>query len=283
MYKKGTPAREAADHIHQSAINATRSFWNQYLEIDLLILSTPHGVALSHDFALYLDATAGGKADIQPEAVQGTVSVHNISLDTNLTLNLLNHLADTHAITGIQVSPDLADIDNLHWGEVIPLLLLQEMYAQKPLKHIILSQPLRRHEDGGTHMIPELLSLGHAMRQWMDDRPERIGLVVSGDLSHTHEATGPYGYSPTAEWMDKTLGYWAQDPYQREKYLLEVAADFQPTAQSCGFTGFVLLQSVLCTDEDWKGTVWVNRNATYYGMMVASFERASDASVQIGK
>lgn len=35
---------------------------------------------------------------------------------------------------------------------------------------------------------------------------ERVVVVISADLAHTHSADGPYGYSPAAQPFDRACG-----------------------------------------------------------------------------
>jgi aromatic ring-opening dioxygenase LigB subunit len=80
----------------------------------------------------------------------------------------------------------------LRWGEVIPLLIIDNAESTSR-RHIILSHPLRRYTES-PDMIPELLWLGRSLLEWAKSRPERIVMVISADLSHTHRPDGPYGY-----------------------------------------------------------------------------------------
>ena len=128
------------------------------------------------------------------------------------------------------------------------------------------------------------------------DSPECVGILVSGDLSHTHRADGPYGYSNASAAFDHAVrDVWAQQPCSPtgEQALLHEARNLQPEAMSCGFTGLVMLHGVLCGGDgsnppietrgdgtqrenlrsQWISNVVVNRNATYYGMMAATFQR----------
>ena len=58
-------------------------------------------------------------------------------------------------------------------------------------------------------MVPELLSLGADVFAHLDALPQRVVVVVSSDLAHTHLASGPYGYSAAAEPFDEAVGAWA--------------------------------------------------------------------------
>ncbi len=45
--------------------------------------------------------------------------------------------------------------------------------------------------------------IGKALYDNLERLPQKIAVIVSADLAHTHEASGPYGYSPAAEPFDR--------------------------------------------------------------------------------
>lgn len=112
-----------------------------------------------------------------------------------------------------------------------------------PFPVVVMTQPTRRF-DYTLDMIPELLTLGNNLYTLLDKMNERIFVVISGlnsllylltlsgDLAHTHEADGPYGYSPAAEPFDEAMGAWASTLDREE--LLVTAASYEDDALSCG-------------------------------------------------
>ena len=284
--------RPAAENIHRAAASAAQ-WLDQVIQPDYILLSTPHGVALSNDFAMYLDATASGSASIGGDAWHANASrqvkLSKILLAPDLVSELLADWLYGKNVTGVQVSADPDSDATLHWAEVIPMLLVP---PRADRRHLILSHPLRRY-DHGPEMIQELLDLGSVLFDWMEARPERFAVLISGDLSHTHRPDGPYGYSNTSEPYDRAIGTWAANPCHPDhaKELLTTARNLQPHALSCGFTGFVLLHGILCYGgssaaaaarrntldrplESWEATVLVHTNATYFGMAVAQYKRS---------
>jgi aromatic ring-opening dioxygenase LigB subunit len=277
------------------------------IDPDLVFLSTPHGVVLSHDFGIYLNAHGSGSAEIgldlhSNDTSPYTVTLSPLTLAPNMALDLLDHLHRAFFmpnVTGVQTP---SDQNLLAWAEVIPLLLIPRRHDLSrhrvpPLRqHLIWSHPQRRHDVAAlANLIPELLRLGQVVGDWLDALPASVAVVISGDLSHVHQDSGPYGGAPAiAQQMDAALGQWASNPCHETSSLLKTAAALQPTALSCGFTGFVLLHGMLCggsdtittgswqrkaaPTRDWTSRVLVNRNVTYYGMMVAQFTRDSSDS-----
>ena len=306
----GTAARRAADKVANAArIGAT--WLDRVVQPTILLLSTPHGMEVTNDFVLYQGSTGHGHVDLGQDLHNNKTDrkhrrvllPHNVLLSPELTKDLLDStLLDGQNVTGLQNFADSEPMP-LRWGEVVPLLLLSlehhhqnnntnstptastdkndkvhfssSIPSAQDRQHMILSHPLRRYTEAPT-MVQELLSLGRSIRAWADQRPEDIAILVSADLAHTHRADGPYGYSPASARFDAAVGAWADDPIRNSHWLLEEAAGLQTKAQCCGFTGMVMLHGALSgngEDNMFDSMVLANQNATYYGMMVALFQR----------
>ena len=293
-----TPEREAADAIAKGAASVGKWF-GETVNPDLIFLSTPHGIELTNDFGLYLGSKASGTATIGGDLHNASHPSYNVRLPSillapELSQTLVNETSKNRLnVSGILVSADDSEDEPLHWGEVIPLLLIprrnRSSYASaaiaqnKQRQHVILSHPLRRYTEAAAELVPELLHLGRWLGKWMEQLPRHVGVVISADLSHTHQADGPYGYSNTSALFDAAVNRWAQDPcsHDGQNSLLVEARDLQVDAKSCGYTGLVMLHGMLCsccTVTEWVSHVAVNRNATYYGMMAAQFQRETSPS-----
>ena len=308
--------RRAATRIAAASRRVGHLFLHEHVDPEVIFLITPHGIALSHDFGVYLGEKAWGYADIgadlhRPNSTQYRVSLPDpIALAPVLAQDLLDYIIEESStgrnmnVTGIKTSADESQNMPLQWAEVIPLLLVLDddnknigttttqtatiPSAPVQRQHIIWSQPLRRFgEYEGADMVKELLRLGQTLFDWMEQRPERMAVLVSADLSHTHRKDGPYGYSATSQPFDDFIGKWAhKDPCRNAKVLLEQATTLQPTALSCGYTGMVMLHGMLCgedrrqLDRCWVSKVLVDKNVTYYGMMAAMIKRVDKVKAE---
>ncbi|KAL8611900.1 hypothetical protein ACOMHN_033645 [Nucella lapillus] len=159
----------------------------------------------------------------------------------------------------------------LRWGEVIPLHFIPGLSRTKV---VVISQPSRRYKED-VSMIPELLKLGGSLFGLLESGSGRVVVVVSGDLAHTHQASGPYGYSNASEPFDQACGQWVQT--LDVDTLVVTAASFVDRALSCGYMGFVMLHGMMSAagkgTADWASSLLVNHHPSYYGMMVAQFIR----------
>jgi aromatic ring-opening dioxygenase LigB subunit len=259
--------------VHAAAIKAGEYIAS--LHPDVIFLSTPHGVALSNDFAMYTNSLAAGFAAIggdlhNASVVPYKVPLNSTRMDSNLTSRLISELGGDSANVSALASFADSEPQALRWGEVVPLKLIPSSTLSRA-RLVILSQPLRRYTDA-EGMVPELQRLGAATFRTLDALAERVVLLISSDLAHTHLASGPYGYSPAAKPFDAAIGRWATDPLGHAPALLKEAAGLEAHALSCGFTGLVMLHGALLAEKPrWSPHLLANRAPTYYGMMVATF------------
>jgi len=276
--------QKVARQIAEESRTVGKIFLDEYINPDVVFLVTPHGIALTDDFGIYVGKTASGYADIGIDLHEKNntyrVNLPTIPLDPEMALDLISNLEQSN-VTGIKTSADDSQDTPLQWAEVIPLLFVNTTNVRR--RHLIWSQPLRRYgTKEGTDLVGELLRLGRKLFVWMEKRPERMAVLISADLSHTHRTDGPYGYSATSQPFDDSIHSWITSPCQNANFLLHRATNLQPQALSCGYTGMVLLHGILCGRRNtvkWDSHVFMNHNVTYYGMMAALIKRVSHPDV----
>lgn len=79
----------------------------------------------------------------------------------------------------------------------------------------------------------EDVETGRDIGSALENDERRFGILISADLAHTHESSGPYGFCKCAEPFDTYAGLWAetmQSTYIRKKSRREQ----QLGAKSCG-------------------------------------------------
>lgn len=245
------------------------------LEPDIILLSTPHGESADVPF-LFLDASAArAKAtiglDLDRDCAKGcyeaTLPVDEIAIAANATRDAVSRLrADGHRVAALSAFADTEPAP-LRWGELIPLSFLNATLNATAL--VVLGQPTRRQTDE-VAMVPELLALGAALFTHFDALEASVLVVVSGDLAHTHLASGPYGYSAAAAPFDDALGAWARSLAAAP--LLDDATALADDAKSCGYTGAVMLHGLLnASAATYASRLFAEAAPTYYGMMIADF------------
>ena len=262
-------AKAQAFLVHDAAVKVGKQIDD--LKPDTIVLSTPHGIAAPEDFIFYLSPQGSGFSDTDNCACPPCCYNLSVAMDTNGTKMLVSTLKDEKErvsyLSAFGPPGNEAVPFPLRWGEVVPLYFTKRALRQS--KVIILSQPSRRYTDE-VQMIPELTQLGKRLFKILQSRPDRIVIIISADLAHTHLKSGPYGFSTAAEPYDKACGEWVTT--QDSDTLLVKAASYADKAKTCGFTGMVMLNGMLkASSEDWQSRLLANYHPSYYGMMLASF------------
>lgn len=234
------------------------------IDPDTVFFTTPHGISLSNDFGVYLNTTLEGNAEWEGKYEEYLV---NVKIDTELSEKYLLYFKKNKCrISGITCFsgsvPAIA-----RWGEAVPLWFLKHLKSD----YVVLSQPTRRY-DQALEMVPELLEMGKLTRKFFDSQDRNIIAVISADLAHTHDKTGPYGFSDKAEEFDDLIRQWVHSLDQ--SILVDRAGSILDQALCCGFSGFVILQGMLKKGK-FKAEVLANEHPAYYGMQVASFMEKS--------
>ena len=244
------------------------------LNPDIIVLMSPHSVALTRDFAIMQNSQGYGFAEIGQDLHNSSVEPYKVYGGINLAMkeseNLLKYLDTQHLnISGITSFAD-TEPQAIRWGEIIPIAFLSKATLKRS-KFILISHPTRRYDESRT-MVPELLNLGNYLFDYFDSSREKIVFIGSSDLAHTHLASGPYGYPEAAEPFDRACGTWAIKPEENSNSLLTDAANLVDDALSCGFPSLVVLHGIIEKDFGrWNPRLYANEHPTYYGMMVSTF------------
>jgi len=249
------------------------------MPIDLYILTTPHGIALSHGFALYLNNNLSGFAPIGADLRNASYPIYPIYLNasSNRTLgtSFVDFLSQRSDVQGVTYWS--SEQMPFRWGEVIALSFVNQSLKERPV--IVISWPSRfnwRDIDIGK-MVPECLQLGQDLFDMVDSLEQNVAILASVDLAHTFQDT-PFGTSPAAEPFDLACGKWAET--LEGEYITVEAAALVNEALSCGYVGLVALHGTLeraaqvankSMTDYWDSKLLANEHPTYYGMMVASF------------
>jgi len=256
--KDGIPKQ--AIKLHKEMKNVAKII--EKLKPDLIFLTSPHSISLSNDFGIYLNESGSGSAEWNDDYKNYKVKVE---IDQEIANELLDYLSEKEtAINGIASFTPSVDAP-FRWGEAVPLWFLRNL-STKP-KYVILSQPLRRH-DQAKDMIPETITLGNDLRLYFESIEKRIVILVSADLGHTHKEDGPYGFNEAAESFDELIEQWAST--LDEKILTKKVLSKIDQALCCGYIGFVLLQGMI-QNKGFTPNVLIRETPSYYGMMIATY------------
>ncbi|XP_064609980.1 LOW QUALITY PROTEIN: protein CA_C1420-like [Liolophura sinensis] len=268
-----TTAKTEAWEIHRACVDVGKEIASVYP--DVILLSTPHGIADYSNFVLYLNRRGVGFADTDNCVCPPCCYMVNVSLASEIAARIRDEFSAQSNVSGLSSfgPPGGEGVEPfpLRWAEVIPLHFVPFL-NESETKTVILSQPSRRYTED-VAMIPELLTLGQNLYTFLEELDERVVVIISSDLAHTHDKSGPYGYSNASQPFDDACGKWAST--LDADSLLKTAAEYVDRAKSCGYTGLVMLHGLMLSagSFSWHPELYVNHHPSYYGMMVASFTR----------
>ena len=143
--------------------------------------------------------------------------------------------------------------------------------GKKKIKAIIISIPKKRF-DLDTFR-EELIELGKNLEGFFETKEQKISLVISADLAHTHKEDGPYGYHPSADKLDQLVNEWISS--LEKELLFNKIHPLAATGLACGLAPITVFQGVIdaSTEVSWTGNLVSYAKPTYFGMSAAFFRK----------
>jgi aromatic ring-opening dioxygenase LigB subunit len=106
--------------VHNAALKA--GAFIDGLQPDIIVLTTPHGMTLDSQLALYGDTQAGGFANIGQDLHNKSAETYRIRANVTLATNITAELAESLGPLAAKLSMfGGSEQMPLRWGEVIPL------------------------------------------------------------------------------------------------------------------------------------------------------------------
>jgi len=246
-----------AHKLHDAMREASKQI--QELKPDIIFLTTPHGISLNEAYVVYGNAKAAGTAEWEGQWQEYFCEVDIHEKSASLCEYLVSQESHRNIKTELVTvyAPQLTA--PLRWGEVIPIYFVQQQYksskAEGP-KYIIFSMPRKRLEKAA-EMVPDLYQIGEDLYEYFQGLQERVVVLISGDLAHTHPHNlehhpHPFGVHSDAQIFDDLIEHWCRT-LDKETLHTE-AAKYVNTAIPCGFTGFVALSGLLSVGQKKMGS-----------------------------
>ncbi|MDD2555960.1 MAG: AmmeMemoRadiSam system protein A [Syntrophaceticus sp.] len=245
--------------------------WAAYIaeqEPDVVVFITPHGVVTNRQMVylrspeLYGDFSNFGAPEISFQAKNDLDLVQQIAAAAE---------QEDVEVFGVDIDQWYSYLSgSLDHGITVPLYYLREAGVDAALAAF------------GMCFLPlqKLYEFGQAMGRVLEESPQRICLIASGDLSHRLIPGAPAGYSLRGKEFD-LLVKDALEKMDVEK-LLNISDDLVEDAGECGLRPIIMLLGAL------KGCEVDSRIHSYegpfgVGYMVASFQVTDQAEEQAEK
>lgn len=191
-------------------------------EIDTLLIISPHGMQRGDGFRLHVPQIY--KGDFKEFGdLATTVEAQS---DVILAQEIKNHFL--HHDTNVYYDGS----EELDYGASIPLLFLAPSSAQK----IIVLNP-------SALGLAEHFELGKELHEVLQSSSRRIGVIASGDLSHTIGDDAPGGYSPSAKQFDRAFLACLQK--KKSKKITKIDPELLNSVGSCGAEVASILLGIL--------------------------------------
>jgi aromatic ring-opening dioxygenase LigB subunit len=254
-------AIEGAERTQAALEDVSRRFADA--RPDATIVFTPHNVHVEGHFAVLAAAKASGTlADWDAPGIE-----LECTLDTELAAGLLDALR-AEGIPALGVSYGANDSSAatapLDWGALIPLWFMGG--RSDPQVPAVIASPARDRP------WEEHVRAGAAIARAAQASGKRVALIASADHGHAHDADGPYGFDPAAAEYDGRIVELVEN--DRLGDLLGFDAAFVDAAKADSFWQLLVLHGALQgDDEGWKSEFLSYEAPTYFGMLVASYER----------
>lgn len=211
----------------------------------LLILS-PHGLRLSRSIGVINTENLAADFQLKTKKLAGEYKT-----DRELAKAILDNSHATQEVSFVTSSGPLSRF-TMDFGTVIPL----QFFRQKKL--VSIGQP--RIFD------PEMLQdFGKTLARVVTDSSTRISIIISADQAHTHDKSGPYGYS------DKSAVYESLiDKCVRESDfspLLDLSEEFIDAAKPDSYWNMLILKGIM-EETGLKSVLDYHYVEVYFGMLL---------------
>lgn len=219
---------------------------------EVILIISPHSVRLSNGIGI-----------IHTENVSCYYEMDNFILkerrkvERKLAEKISENFSEAVLVDFVTSSGDLSDFPE-DFGSAIPL------YFFKGRSVVIIGQP--RISDRNL-----LIKFGQILHSVLDKYEKRVTVIFSADQAHTHNKSGPYGYSSEAKEYDNMI----QEIFEKNRVykIRDVVDEIIEKAKPDSYWNMVILSGFM------EGNNYQSKKIYYYlekyfGMMFSTIERS---------
>jgi aromatic ring-opening dioxygenase LigB subunit len=157
---------------------------------ETIVVITPHGTRIDGQVSIVNSESVvgseqeNGRTYMMIREVERSLArlVAEEATNSNVPCGLLNYGTSEGPLSKLP----------LDWGSVVPLAFMPDV-------PVVIITPSRLVSDD------TMMKFGQALRKAIDKSHLRVGVIASCDWCHTHDASGPYGYHPSAKEVDARI------------------------------------------------------------------------------
>lgn len=215
---------------------------------DSILILTPHGVSLSRGIAIINTENLRGEYQIKSGLLQ---SAHKTN--KQLVRNIVSEFGKDLIEINFATSSGPLSVFPEDFGTIIPLTFFKQN------RIAIIGQPRMTDRT-------KLSQLGEAIWYAIDNMDEKISVIFSADQAHTHNASGPYGFSDYARtYEDRIVKFFKSGSLEGIEDLQD---DMISEAKPDSYWNMVILKGFL-TNSGGKMTLDYHYVENYFGMLLA--------------
>lgn len=215
---------------------------------DVIVISSPHGVKLPSSLAVVNTENFEGAFQLQSKRLH-----RKLKNERDLADSILRSLPDQAEEVGFVTTQGDKSVFPLDFGTLIPL----EFFTDRPI--VYLGQPR-------TMDRRRLQVMGRGLYRAISEYGKSVSLVISADQAHTHDASGPYGYSDMAgPYEEVVIRSIRENDFAP---LIELSDSLIEKARPDSYWNLIMLSEIL-KESGRSLTFDYNYVAVYFGMLCA--------------
>ncbi len=198
-------------------------------QVDSLVVMTPH----SHASVDKVMVSSGKQLEGRLAQFGGAKKL-TFKVDRSLSQFLITGLEEAGLPAQLKALPDGSAVESIDHGAYVPLYYAEQVMDASPDLTIL---------NPGLFAPDKIWKAGKVLGQRLENEDKRIGVIISGDLSHKLSRNAPAGYHPRAHLFDQQVKEWLEA--KQPNKLLEVDQELLAEAGECGYRPLIMGSSLV--------------------------------------
>ncbi len=227
---------------------------------DTIVIATPHNLRLLGRIGVVTAENSSGRVGVGDRSI-----ALEAKCDTEMAMELVSAAEEGRIpVVGANYGTASGALSNLamDWGTLIPLWFF--LRPNRLTSRIVIVTPSREM------LLKQNYNFGVKVAQVAERSGKRVAFVASSDQAHTHDKSGPYGYSKAAAVYDRKVVEAIEGG--RLSDIMKFKPAMVDEARPDSLWQMVMLAGVL-EEVRMTGRLCSYEVANYFGMLCASYTR----------
>ena len=227
---------------------------------DTIVIATPHNLRLLGRIGVVTAENSSGRVGVGDKSI-----ALEAKCDTEIAMELVSAAEEARIpVAGANYGTASGPLSNMamDWGTLIPLWFFLRLTRLR--SRIVIVTPSREIP------LKQNYIFGVKVAQVAERSGKRVAFVASSDQAHTHDKSGPYGYSKNAAVYDRKVVEAIEGG--RLSDIMKFSPSMVDEARPDSLWQMVMLAGVL-EEVRMTGRRYSYEVATYFGMLCAGYTR----------